>query len=159
MSKLLRRWSAISPGLSSVVRARGELHGKGQPIEAAAHLDDGSHRRLVAREVTTAVARPVDEEAGRRSRSPIGIDDGERAEAEHDLTGQVQRLAARREHTRVRAIPSEHCDESADLVEQVLAVVEHEHHASRPDAGGEALDDRPARLLADAARRAHRQGN
>ena len=113
---------------------RGDLDRQGHPVEAVTEARDDC-----AVELKVGVARPgaVEEEA-----YAVGLG-GKRAELHHPLVGYAEPLAGGGEHREMRALVEQGADECADVVDEVLAVVQDEKEPARP----QMARDRAAQLL------------
>ena len=96
---------------------RGQLDRQRHAVEPGA---DPGHRRRVGREVGRHGQRPVQEQ-------PLGVGvQGQRPYRCDVLTGQPEPLPARGEDRGVRTLGQHPLHERADLLHEMLAVVEHE---------------------------------
>ena len=105
----------------------GQLDGQRQTVQAAADLDDGGHRVPVQPQPWAHGARPVGEQAHRRS----GQDGGrivavmtQRRDGEQHLSGDGQRFAAGGEDAQPRTARQESVGQIGRGVDQMLAVVQ-----------------------------------
>ena len=125
----------VEPGVEVGERQRpdpagGQLQRQRQAVEAAD--DVGHHQRVVALEhqVGLAPAGMRQERGDRRDRgdvAPARLRHRQRAQPEDVLGGQAQGLARRGEHGQVGAAVDQRGGQLAGGVDDVLAVVEHQH--------------------------------
>jgi hypothetical protein len=113
---------------------RRELQGEGEAVEAPADLDHGGEVPVVQREALV--------HAGSLDEQPYGVvlervvePDRVAGHAEgthdaHQLTGHAQGFTRRREHRGLGADREHVADELGDVLDHVLAVVEHEQQAA-----------------------------
>lgn len=141
---------------------RRELDRERQPVQAPADLRDGGGIVRGEIEVGTHRARPLDEQPHRFhprhlfDPSIVGFGNAERSQTPANLTGDIERLATRREHLHIRAGREEPVDDLRARVDQVLAVVEHDEEPPPQQVVGERLADVPAGLLAHPENVGHR---
>ena len=98
----------------------------GIPIQSFADLLD--HREIIRRQARVDLRRPVEQQRRRRAGLPVVAADGQRRHAHHPLAVDAERLSARRQDPRARSTRQHDVDEVGDVVEEVLAVVEHQQH-------------------------------
>ena len=89
---------------------------------------------------TKSRAASIAEQLARREQL-LRVGDVERRDAEHDLTRNAERLAARREHGQPRRGTEECIDERGACAEQVFAVVYDEQQRARREEVDERVDD------------------
>ena len=122
--------AAIQPGgdLVDVERAqarRGQLDRQRQPVETTDDLGDGCPFGDVAVELRHHGAGPLHEQLDGR---PIVVARRQWRHLVHLLTGHPQPLPARRDDRRLSARTEDPIDQVGDRIEDVLAVVEQQHH-------------------------------
>ena len=116
-----------------VTRAAASSTASGMPSSRRQISATAAALRLVEREAGLHRPRPLDEELHRGSLAAIAssVDVArrqlERAQRPHLLAGDAERLAARRQDAHARAVAQQPLGEPAHRVDEVLAVVEHEH--------------------------------
>ena len=122
-----RRSSPAATSSTSSVRKprRRQLDRQRKPVEAADDLGDGRPLGGIGVEVRHHRARPLDEQLDGRS---VVVGRRQRRHHVQLLTGHAQPLAAGRDDRHVRTGDEETIDEVGDRVEDVLAVVEQQHH-------------------------------
>ncbi len=102
---------------------RRQLDRQRQTVESLADVQDVGFLGLARREAGTNGAGPFDEQLA-------GEDVVERLDGAHVLAADGQALAARRQHRHGRRRRHDALDQRRRGVDHVLAVVEHEQHAS-----------------------------
>ena len=129
-----------------------QLERERQAVQPDADAGDVGGVLPVQRKLRCGCRRPVDEQPdGLEAEEVVRLEllaqvgDGERGHPEHDLAGDAQGLAARRDDGQARRRPEERVDERRARSQHVLAVVHDEQEGARGEEVDEGADDLLAR--------------
>jgi energy-coupling factor transporter ATP-binding protein EcfA2 len=123
----------------------GEFDGERQAVERGAYVQDGGRVRLIDGEVPVALEGAFLEEPDRRVGSQLGQGFGVRGQregpdAEDRFAGDAEGFAAGGEDPQAGDAPEEVGQECGGPLDEVLAVVDHEHRVAAPQGLGQARE-------------------
>jgi len=149
---------------------RGQLDRERQTVEAAAQLGHERAHRIGQRETGPHPLGPVDEEldgggpaairaTGLRPRARVDGRNGQRVERQYLLVVDAEPAPAGREDGDARGAPRDQPDETGDVRQQVLAVVDHEEHSTRAQLLRDRMLEPGVRPRTHAQQRGQRRGD